>query len=470
MKTTKSVLSLLCLAVVNSLLPSVASAETPSQHVDTVLRRAMEDRKIPGMQVAVVLNGKVVFTHSYGVANLQTPVPVTSNTLFSINSITKAFVGIAVMKEVERGRLDLSVPISTYLSDIPPSWGKVTTRQLLGQISGLPDIMDYADSEWTGIVDEKAAWAWALTQPVSPPGVKENYCQTNLRLVQLVLNKLNGRAPDASVIDEELTKAGMVSTSYGDSRDVIKDKSQPYRFGDNGVLWNHFERFGPMMHANSGLNTTADDMARWMISILAGKQMSEQAREFMWTPVQLNDGTPSSFAIGWDSQRRANYTSFGMFGGARSAFALYPRYSLGVVILTNLVGAAPEELTDEVAASFVPELKLSGVLKLRAEAEQTGFANLDVLIAQAEAENQSGEFDEKELEAWIVRLSFDNKPERAVKVSKLYGALFPKSNRALELLAASYEANVQHDEARRTYEELISRAPDNSAARGYLGK
>lgn len=267
MKWTNAVLSVLCLAAVSALSPGVISAETPSQHVDTVLRRAMEDRRIPGMQVAVVLNGKVVFTHSYGVANLQTPVPVTSTTLFSINSITKAFVGIAVMEEIERGRLDLSVPISTYLQDIPPSWGRVTTRQLLGQVSGLPDIMDYADSEWTGIVDEKAAWAWALTQPVSAPGERENYCQTNLRLVQLILNKLNGRDPDASVINEELTKAGMVSTVYGDSRDVIKNKSQPYRFGDNGVLWNHFERFGPMMHANSGLNTTADDMARWMISI-----------------------------------------------------------------------------------------------------------------------------------------------------------------------------------------------------------
>lgn len=190
----------------------------------------------------------------------------------------------------------------------------------------------------------------------------------------------------------------------------------------------------------------------------------------MWTPVRLNDGTISSFAIGWDPQRRANYTSFGMFGGVRSAFALYPRYKLGVVILTNLVGSAPEELTDEVAAAFAPELKLSGIFKLRAEAEQTGFANLDAVIAQVEALNQNREFEEKELDSWIARLSFGNKPERSVKVSRLYCALFPESNRALELQASSYEANAQHDEARRTYKELISRDPDNSAARKYFGK
>jgi DNA-binding transcriptional regulator YbjK len=123
-----------------------------------------------------------------------------------------------------------------------------------------------------------------------------------------------------------------------------------------------------------------------------------------------------------------------------------------------------------VAASFVPELKLSGALKLRADAEQTGFANIDALIADAVAHNRSGEFSEDELESWIVRLSFGNKSKRALKVSKLYTALFPKSNRALELLASSYEANAQRDEARRTYEELISRDHDNSAARAYLKK
>ena len=471
MKKSKLLLLATCLVAGASPAMRAADAQESMQKVDGIVKRAMDDRGIPGMQVAIVHDGRVVFSRSYGVANLQTPVPVTSGTLFSINSITKAFTGIAVMEEVEKGRVDLSVPISNYLSDIPPSWGKVTMLQLLGQTSGLPDIMDYTDgTDWTGILDDKAAWSWALSQPASRPGERESYCQTNLRLVQLIINKLNGRAPDASLIDEELSKASMTSTSYGDSRDVVENKSQPYRFGDSGILWNHFERFGPLMHANSGLNTTADDMARWMISILDGKQMSERSRDFMWTPVRLNDGSLSSFAIGWDAHPHAGYSSFGMFGGARSAFALYPKYNLGVVILTNLLGASPEELTDEIAASIVPSLELSGVVKLRADAERTGFANLDTLIAQAEAQKRTEEFTETELVSWIVRLSSDHKSERAVKVSNFYVSLYPESNRALRFLAASYESNAQHEEARRTYKTLISRDPNDSAARAYLGK
>ena len=358
--STGSYLAALCLALSGYLSLDKAIAETPSQRADSILRRAMKERKIPGMQAAVVRNGKVIFLHFYGVANLQTPVPVTSKTLFSINSITKAFTGVAVMEEVEKGRLNLSLPISTYLPDIPASWGRVTTFQLLGQVSGLPDIWAYDNSESRGgIEDEKAAWAWALSQPVSTPGDKEKYCQTNLRLVQLIINKLEGRDPDASLIDEQLKKAHMIATSYGDSRDVIRNKSQSYRFGRDGVIHNRFEQFGPMMYANSGLNSNANDIARWMNSILNGHQIREESRATMWTLVPLNDGSLSSFALGWDREQHARYTSVGGVGGMRSAFSLYPKYGLGVVILTNLLGANPEEFVDAVASSFVPEMQSS---------------------------------------------------------------------------------------------------------------
>ncbi|WP_161570804.1 serine hydrolase domain-containing protein [Granulicella sibirica] len=346
------------LAASCSLFADKAIAETQGQRADSILRREMKERNIPGMQVVVVLKGKVIFSRSYGVANLQTPVPVTSKTLFSINSITKAFTGVAAIEEVEKGRLNLSLPISTYLPDLPADWGRVTTFQLFGQISGLPDIWAYNDSESRGgIEDEKAAWAWSLSQPVSIPGEKEKYCQTNLRLVQLIINKLEGRHADASLIDEQLKKAHMVATSYGDSRDVIKNKSQPYQFGKDGVIHHRFERFGPMMYANSGLNTTANDMGLWMLSILGGKQMLEGSREIMWKLVPLNDGSSSSFALGWDREDRPRYRSVGGVGGMRSAFSLYPKYGLGVVILTNLLGANPEEFVDAVASSFVLEMQ-----------------------------------------------------------------------------------------------------------------
>jgi CubicO group peptidase (beta-lactamase class C family) len=445
-----------------------AVAQTSSQQADSILRRAMNDRRIPGMQAAVILNGKVIFSHSYGVANLQTPVPVGPQTVFTINSITKSFVGIAAMEEVERGRLDLSVPISTYLTDIPESWRKVTTSQLLGQISGLPDIFAYGNADLNGIRDEKAAWAWALSQPVSPPGETVNYCQTNLRLVQLIINKLEGRDPDASLMDEQLKKAHMIATTYGDSTDVIKNKSQPYQFGDDRLIHNHYEWFGPMMRANAGLNSTAEDMARWMISILYGQQLTQKSLESLWRLVPLNDGSPSSFALGWERHQLPNYVSVGMVGGTRAAVSLYPKYNLGVVILTNLMGSNPEELTDEVAASFVSGIKLSGISELRAEIERSGYEHLEASLAAAEVTDHRDSFDQQELETWISRVLFSKNYARAVALAKFDRALFPKSVTPLELLARSYNGNKQFEEETRTYRELLAQNPTNKAAMSFF--
>lgn len=272
-KCRSVVLQLIALACVA--VPVIAAAPTPADRADAILRRAMADRKIPGLQAAVVMDGKVVFSRSYGVANLQTPVPVLPTTLFTLNSVTKAFTGVAVMREVERGRLDLSAPIARYLDNIPASWGKVTVRQLLGQISGLPDI-DARDSDFIGVANEDKARA--LTQPVHLPGVKDVYCQTNLVLVQRIVDRLESRPLDSPIIGDELAKAGMVETSFGDSRDVIVGKSQPYRLmnAEHGIH-TQFERFGPMMHADAGLNSTGNDMARWMISVLNGPHKASRS-------------------------------------------------------------------------------------------------------------------------------------------------------------------------------------------------
>ncbi len=56
----------------------------------------MQKRKIPGLQLAIVRNGKIIKTGNYGLANVQDSIPVSNNTVFTINSITKAFTGVAI--------------------------------------------------------------------------------------------------------------------------------------------------------------------------------------------------------------------------------------------------------------------------------------------------------------------------------------------------------------------------------------
>lgn len=211
-----------------------------------------------------------------------------------------------------------------------------------------------------------------------------------------------------------------------------------------------------MMHADAGLNSTADDMARWMVSVLDGTQLSSTSREQMWTTVLLNDGKPSSFAIGWGIDQRAGYRSAGMSGGARSAFSLFPRYGVGVVILTNLLGANPEELTDELASALVPQIRLTGVLKLRADAELSEFSNLPELLAAAVVQKASDQFDEGELEDWIRDLLFSGSLLRALQLARFD----PRSIRPA-IRHGSFWGTLMSQTAKRRTQSALMRSLEN---------
>ena len=124
----------------------VRDAYAQTDSIDVFLKQQMQKMGIPGLQLAIVRNGEIIKTGNYGLANIQDSIPVDSLTVFTINSITKAFTGIAIMQLVEAGKLNLSSPVSAYLDNLPDSWKVVTIQQLLSHISGIPDIVDEEES------------------------------------------------------------------------------------------------------------------------------------------------------------------------------------------------------------------------------------------------------------------------------------------------------------------------------------
>ncbi|MHB1329528.1 MAG: serine hydrolase domain-containing protein, partial [Gemmatimonadales bacterium] len=84
-----------------------AQGADPAQRADAWLREQLATRKIPGMAVTVVQDGKVIFERAYGLANVEHSVPVTPRTSFIIASTTKAWAGTAIMILVEQGKVRL---------------------------------------------------------------------------------------------------------------------------------------------------------------------------------------------------------------------------------------------------------------------------------------------------------------------------------------------------------------------------
>jgi CubicO group peptidase (beta-lactamase class C family) len=451
---------------------SKTRSEAQAASVRAYLRSEMRHRGIPGLQVAVVRHGRLVLLGAYGVAYLQYAVPVTHQTVFPICSITKAFTGVAMMQLVERGQLDLTAPVSNYLDGLPAPWQVVTIRQLLSNMSGIPNIIDNNSGVLVGGGGEDAAWAWVQAQPMSfAPGERFDYSQTNYVLLGKIIDKLSGEPFIRFFTERQFQVAQMSRTGFGDSRDVVRDKAQCYGYDyasptPGGKLRNNYESFPPFRRTASGMNSTAEDLARWIIALQQGRILKKKASlTTLWTQVAFNNGQLGQWALGWGVVlNRPMHRAVGMTGGGRAAFYLYPDDDLAVVILTNLAGGWPEELIDPVASYYIPKMRLPGISALRLELQKRGFGNARAVVAELRKKDASLQLPEVELNDWGYRLLTSGKPKQALEIFKLIVSLHPESGNAYDSLADGYEVNGDRALAIQNYKRSLELDPKNTNA------
>jgi len=277
------------------------SAQPAKAPVDEIIQREMKERKIPGVQLAVVQNGRIVLSRSYGTANLQYNIPVSNTSVFPINSNTKIFTGVAVMQLVEQDKIKLEDPISTYLDDLPAEWKKITVDQLLTHISGLPEILKLLDP-MTGNIGplktEAAIWEKLKTLPLEfKTGEQFSYNQTNYYLLGKIIEKLT-RMPFTDFFEnKQFRTAHLKNTVFGDSRDLIPGYAPSYRYnsfsdGRKGEtrLTNTYTEFPDFIRTGAGLNSTAEDMATWIMALQNGRLFQKASTlDRMWSPGKFNN-------------------------------------------------------------------------------------------------------------------------------------------------------------------------------------
>lgn len=106
-------------------------AQTLSDKVDSYVQKAMAERHIPGLSLAVIMDGVPVKVKGYGMSNLEHKIPVNPETIFQSGSIAKQFTATAILQLKEEGKLKLDDNISKYFAATPASWQNITIRNLL---------------------------------------------------------------------------------------------------------------------------------------------------------------------------------------------------------------------------------------------------------------------------------------------------------------------------------------------------
>src|SRR5580692_10680131 len=140
-----SLCAAILLSIANAALPASAAPTAPD--FDAIAQRAFAQNLTPGMSVAIVRDGKIVFESGYGFADVAKKTAVAPATPFAIGSLTKQFTAVAILMLAARGKLSLDDTLAKYAPSLPNA-AQITLRELLWQTSGLHDYPKTTEHHW----------------------------------------------------------------------------------------------------------------------------------------------------------------------------------------------------------------------------------------------------------------------------------------------------------------------------------
>jgi CubicO group peptidase (beta-lactamase class C family) len=354
--------------------------------VDGMVKDAMAREHIAGVTVSVVQNGQVVLKKGYGFADLAPRKPVDPDrTLFRVGSISKTFTWIALMKEVEAGRVRLDAPVNLYLPE------KVRVRDDGYQRDvAVWNLMDHSpgfeDRALGHLFENDADRVRPLDlylrqeRPgrVFAPGVVSSYSNYGAALAGQAVSYVTGKPFERLVEDEIFTPLGMNRTTFREPRPLKRglpepmpaalaaDVSDGYRWVNGGFERRGFEYIGQIAPAGS-VSSTAGDMARYMITLLNGGQLNgvsiygPRAAKAFRTPLRPTAQGINGWAHGFMIyDLPGGYRGFGHGGDTiffHSNLVTIPALNLGIFISTNtetgaqLAGRFPDRVVREFYAA-----------------------------------------------------------------------------------------------------------------------
>ena len=458
-----------------------------ADELDQWMQTLMDKRNIPGLQLAIVKDNKIIKAAHYGHANIEDDITVDSNTLFSINSVTKAFVGVALMQLVEQEKLHLDAPISTYLPELPKSWHGVTIKQLMSHTSGLPAILK--DDVGNLISDLAPQDAWQKVQSLTiefEKGSRFKYNQTNYIVIGQLINTLSGMPFQEFIVKNQLQRVQMnrtIDAGFNNLNNVVKQSARRYESHGATLINLREATFSPMLQTAAGMASTATEIANWLIALQTNQLINDNSVRQMWTPARLNNGNTQGFnrllngySLGWPVIRREAHPAIAAVGGNRAGVFIYPEDNMSIVILTNLAGALPSQFVDEIAGFYIPQMKrengfgLAKNIKLLWQAlEAQGYDNA-IAAAHTLSQKHHIQFNENNLNLWGYSLISQEKLHKALAIFKLNTHLFPQSYNTFDSLAEAYWHLGDYQHAIANYNQVLKLQPDNTHARKQLIK
>ena len=339
-------------------ISAVCQAPAADATYDTIAQDVLQKTGVPSASLAVVRDGKIVYLHAYGDAKLDPKTPAQTGMRYSIGSISKQFTATAMLMLQEQGKLSLDDKVGKYVPDLTRA-NEVTIRQLLSHTSGYQDDwpQDYVMPEMLQpttvqhILDK-----WAKIPLDFDPGTKWQYSNTNYAIAGVIIQKVSGMPVTELLKQRVFTPLGMKSVLDIDQDRLTESDATGYMRYALGPLHPAPKEGRGWLYAMGELAMTAEDLAKWDISLINQAVLKPESYRQMETEAVLKNGVGTGYGLGVQvgSQRSHRFVNHsGEVSGFTAQNMVFPDDKAAVVVLTNqdAIGAGGQ-IAGRIAATF----------------------------------------------------------------------------------------------------------------------
>ncbi len=309
---------------------------------------------VPGASVIVIREGKVIYKHAYGLADVEAKSSATTKTNYRLASCTKQFTAMCIMMLAERHRLNLDAPLTRFFPDYPAYGKAVTVRQLLTHTSGLRAYEELMPKDQTAQLHDLDVLNLLKQQTDTyfPPGMEYRYSNTGYAHLAMIVEKASGMSFAAFLKKNIFGPLKMHETvAFEEGKSTVRNRA--YGYSKKGDA---FERTDQSLTSavlgDGGIYSSVEDLMLWDQALYTNKLVSEDMLHQAWMPSILASGKQSNYGFGWELGELKGLKTVRHGGstiGFRTAILRIPEKKFTVIVLANRSEANPGAFADAIA-------------------------------------------------------------------------------------------------------------------------
>lgn len=296
----------------------------------------------PGAALAIIKNGKLIYSKGYGLSDLESNITVTGQSNFRLASVSKQFTAAAILQLIEMNKLRLDTKLSECFEALPKYAQDITIKQMLSHTSGILDYDDFIDESGKAAQLSDADVLQAcmnFKENYFAPGTQYKYSNTAYVLLGLIIEKYSGLSYPAYLkryIFEPLKMKNSIAYING----VNEIKRRAYGYSKNNGNWIRKDQSSTSATlGDGGIYSNLKDLCKWDAALYTSKILPNRVWLTAFERQTLRNGSKIDYGFGWHLKKTIQNEEVVYHTGSTTSFRniIYriPDSKLTIILLTN---------------------------------------------------------------------------------------------------------------------------------------